>query len=359
MPYALIMGGGVGQRLWPRSRASTPKQTLAVGDERPLVRQAFDRLLQELDITEILLITTADQADSMAAILPELPPENLLIEPVGRNTAPCVGYGATVIRDRDPDAVMVVVSADHVIRPPEAFADAMLAGCMAVEENPEALVSIGVVPRSASSQLGHVRRGARVASHRGVDVFEALEFIEKPPVPEAQRLTDSGEVYWNTGIFVWKAARILAELAEHRPALAAGLECIGKALGTDQEQQTVRDLYPEFEKVAIDYAVMEHAQRILVVEGRFEWDDVGTWDSLARVYEDDGAGNIVLGPHVGLETRNCVIACNPDQVVGTIGVKDLVIVQTPDALLVCPRSRAGEVRELVDRLRTEGLEKHL
>ena len=228
-----------------------------------------------------------------------------------------------------------------------------------IKENPEALVCLGVVPSGVSSQLGHVRRGAHVGRYDGVDVYEAAEFIEKPPQPEAERLVASGEVYWNTGIFVWKAARILEELANHRPALAAGLAAIEEALHTPNRLEVIDREYHDFEKISIDYAVMEHAERVLVVEGRFQWNDVGTWDSLARVYEDDGAGNVVLGPHVGLDTTNCVIAGEPDVIVGTIGVDNLVIVQTGDAVLICPRDRAGEVRELVERLEAEGLEEHL
>lgn len=359
MPYALIMAGGVGQRLWPRSRRRRPKQVLAIGDERPLLRQALDRLLPAFDVTEILVITTADQADLVRDVMPEVPAENLLLEPVGRNTAPCVGLGATVIRRRDPDAIMVVLSADHVIRPPEAFVDAVMAGCRAVDQDPKALVSIGVVPTGVSSQLGHVRRGDLFGAYGDVKVYQALEFIEKPPPDEAEQLTRSGEVYWNTGIFVWKAARMLEELAANRPALAAGLRRIEPALDTPDQSAAIQREYPAFEKIAIDYAVMEHAERLLVVEGRFRWDDVGTWDALSRVYEHDGAGNVILGRHVGLETTNCIIACEPGQVVGTIGVDNLVIVQTQDAVLVCPRSRAGEVRELVDRLEAEGLPDHL
>ena len=359
MPYALIMAGGAGQRLWPRSRRVRPKQSLAIGGDDPLLRQALDRLLPILDITEILVVTIADQAAVAREILPELPEQNLLLEPVGRNTAPCVGFGATVIRRRDPDASMVVLSADHVIRPVESFLQALEAGYRAVEEHPEALLCLGVTPKGVSSQLGHVRRGELVGTYDGVKVYEAREFIEKPPHHEAEQLVATGEVYWNTGIFVWKAGRILEELAAHRPALAAGLAEIESALGTDRRDEVVSREYPEFEKISIDYAVMEHAQRVLVVEGRFQWDDVGTWESLTRVYEDDGAGNVVLGRHVGLDTTNCVIAGEPGKVVGTIGVDNLVIVQTSDAVLVCPRDRAGEVRELVERLEAEALDQHL
>jgi len=359
MPYALIMAGGTGQRLWPRSRVRRPKQSLAIGGDEPLLRQALDRLLPLLDITEVLVVTTADQAGVVREVLPELAPHNLLIEPVGRNTAACIGLGATVVRHRDPDATMAVLSADHVIRPVESFLASLEAGCRAVEADPTALVCLGVVPAGISSQLGHVRRGDRVGTFDGVDVYEAREFIEKPPQEEAERLVASGDAYWNTGIFVWKAARVLAELAAHRPALAAGLARIEKALDTRRRDEVIDREYHDFEKIAIDYAVMEHAERILVVEGRFQWDDVGTWESLARVYADDGAGNVVLGPHVGLDTTNCVIAGEPAQIIGTIGVDNLIIVQTPDAVLICPRDRAGEVRDLVERLEAEGFEEHL
>jgi mannose-1-phosphate guanylyltransferase len=359
MPYALIMAGGVGQRLWPLSRTLRPKQSLALGDDRPLLRQALDRLLPEIDVTEVFVITTADQGDLTRQILPELPEGNLLLEPVGRNTAPCIGYGATVIQRRDPEATMVVVSADHVIRPTDAFLDAVRAGCRAVEEDPRALVALCVAPTGISSQLGHVRRGDKVGAYSGANVYEAAEFIEKPPPDEAQRLVVRGDVFWNTGIFVWKAARVLEELATHRPALAAGLAHVERALGTRERDAVVQREYAAFEPISIDYAVMERAEKVLLVEGRFLWDDVGTWNSLAKVYADDGAGNVVLGRHLGLDTTNCVIAAQPGQLIGTIGVSDLVIVQTADAVLVCSRERAAEVRQLVDRLKAEGLSQFL
>jgi mannose-1-phosphate guanylyltransferase len=360
MLHALIMAGGGGTRFWPRSRQARPKQFLALAGDRTLLQQACDRLEAQV-APEHTWVITAEQHRAEAELqLPHLPAGHVVGEPVGRDTAPCVGLGAALIARRDPGAVMLVTPADHVIEPAELFRRTAHAAAAVVEEHPGALVTFGIPPTFPATGYGYIHRGDEVARRQGVPVYRVRAFREKPAADRAEQFVASGEYYWNSGIFVWKAATILDQLRARKPALAAAVERVADAWDTPRREAVLHDEYPRMEKVSIDYAVMEHAPEVLVLQAPYRWDDVGSWLALERMRPQDANGNTVLATHTGINTTNCVIVGDdPRRLITTIGVRDLLIIQDGDATLVADRRDEGTVKQLVERLKQQGLDRYL
>jgi mannose-1-phosphate guanylyltransferase len=350
MNHALIMAGGGGTRFWPRSRAARPKQFLTFTGEQTLLQQACDRLEAQVALADTWVITSSAHVDETRRQLPQLPAANVVGEPCGRDTAACIGLGAALIARRDPDGVMIVTPADHVIEPLPEFARAIRAASLLVEENPTALVTFGIAPTFPATGYGYIHRGEAIGARQGVHTFRVAAFREKPAFDVAERYIATGEYFWNGGIFVWKAATILDELRHHKPALADGVERIAKAW---PDESVIRNIYPTLEKISIDFAVMEHAKNVLVVQAPFQWDDVGSWLALERMHPQDADGNTVLANHCGVRTNNCVIAGDPGRLIATVGVSNLLIVQDGDATLVVDRKEEGNVKLIVEKLRQE------
>ncbi len=366
MLHAMIMAGGGGTRFWPRSRQKRPKQFLALAGERTLLQQAADRLEAQAPPERTWIITGAAYAAETARQLPQLPADRIVGEPVGRDTAAAIGLGAALIARRDPQAVMVVTPADHVIEPAQEFRRAVHAAATLAEEHPDALITFGIPPAFPATGYGYIHRGPEAARRQGVVAFRAepapgedKAFREKPSFDAAQRYVASGEYYWNSGIFVWRSATILKALRERQPKLFVAVQRIAEAWDTPEREAVLRREYEGLPKVSIDYAVMEHAREVLVVQAPYRWDDVGSWLALERMQPQDADGNTVAGLHCGVETRNCVIVADDGHLVGTVGVKDLIIIQDGNATLVADRGKEGEIKKLVDRLKEMGLEKYL
>jgi mannose-1-phosphate guanylyltransferase len=359
MLHAMIMAGGGGTRFWPRSRQRRPKQFLALAGERTLLQQARDRIESAVPPERTWVITGRAHTGETAAQLPELPADHVVGEPCGRDTAPCIGLGAALIARHDPDAVMLVTPADHVIEPVQEFRRAAHVAAQIAEEHPHALVTFGIVPTFPATGYGYIHRGAQLAQRQGVSVFRVRKFKEKPDPQTAERYVSSGEYFWNSGIFVWKAATVLDALRRHRPALHAAVLRIAEAWSGPRREEVLAREYPAMEKVSIDYAVMENAEEVLVVQAPYSWDDVGSWLALERMHPQDADGNTVLSTHCGLDTHNCVIAGEPGRLIATLGVRDLLIVQDGDATLVADRRDEGAVKQLVEELRKRGLERYL
>jgi mannose-1-phosphate guanylyltransferase len=359
MLHATIMAGGGGTRFWPRSRQRRPKQFLTLAGDRSLLQLALDRSEALVPPERTWVITGEAYRAETGRQLPQLPPDRIVGEPCGRDTAPCVGMGAALIARQDPDAVMLVMSADHVIEPVQEFRRAAQVAAQMAEEHPDALITFGIVPTFPSTGYGYIHRGPLAAQRQGISVSRVLGFREKPAADLAERYVVSGEYFWNSGIFVWKAATVLAALGQQRPALHAAVERIADAWGTPRRAEVLRQEYEAMERVSIDYAVMEHAREVLVVQAPYRWDDVGSWLALERMHPQDADGNTVLATHCGLETRGCVIVADPGQLVTTLGVDHLLIVQDGNAILVADRRQEGAVKQLVDLLKKKGLEKYL
>jgi len=359
MLHALIMAGGGGTRFWPRSRKRRPKQFLALAGERTLLQQAFDRIEGSVDASGTWVITGEAYHDEVRRELPEIPASQIIGEPCGRDTAACIGLGAALIARQDPAATMLVLPADHMIEPAQEFRRAVYAAANVAEENPQALTTFGIPPTYPATGYGYIHRGTPAGQRQGIGVFRVQSFREKPKPDVAEQFVSSGEYFWNSGLFVWKAATILAALRERQPALAAAIDRVAAAWGTSRQAETFKRAYEALQKISIDYAVMEHAREVFVVQAPFCWDDVGSWLALERLHPQDAHGNTVLARHTGLDTNGCVIVGDAVHLITTAGVKDLIIVQDGDAVLIADRRSEGLVKQLVEQMKGTDLEKYL
>jgi mannose-1-phosphate guanylyltransferase len=359
MLHAMIMAGGGGTRFWPRSRQKKPKQFLSLVGERTLLQQTLDRIEALSPADKAWVITSAAHRDECAKQLPDLPKENIVGEPCGRDTAACIGLGAALVVRREPDAAMIVMPADHVIEPAQEFRRAVQAGLALVNESPQTLVTIGIPPTFPATGYGYIQRGAALGQRQGTSVFRVAAFREKPSFDAAQQMLASGEYFWNSGIFLWKAHTILEALEANQPAIAAAVQRIAMSWSSPDRDAVFRAEYEGLTKISIDYAVMEKAKDVLVVQAPYRWDDVGSWLALERMHPQDEGGNTILARHAGIATKNCVVVGDPDVLLTTVGVENLLIVQDGDAFLVADRREEGTVKNLVDLLRKRGLERFL
>ena len=351
--YAVIMAGGVGTRFWPRSRRQRPKQLLPISGDASMIRLTVDRLKPLLRDHQILVVTGAEQADAIRSELPELPDDNILVEPVGRNTAPCIGFAAHVLHARGATSdTMVVLAADHVIQQLDEF-QSVLSACDALLQQQDLLVTLGIKPHRAETGYGYIHKGPVAAEASGRTFHQVQRFLEKPDAPTAERLVSDGEHLWNSGMFLWRVDRIIAELGRHLPEIAAGLRQIEDAWGTPQRQVRLQSEYEAFEGISIDYGVMERAEQVAVLEVDFGWSDVGSWASLAELRRPDDNGNVLPKEALAIDATGNIVDVQGKTVV-LLGVEDLIIVEEEDALLVCHRNRAQQVGRIPERLRAMG-----
>ncbi|HEV7298885.1 MAG TPA: mannose-1-phosphate guanylyltransferase [Tepidisphaeraceae bacterium] len=360
MEYGVIMAGGSGTRLWPLSRTNTPKQLLPMVRGRSLLQLAYERLRGMLPADRIFVCTGSNYAEDVYANLPELPRENLLGEPQGRDTANAVGFTAAVLHKRDPDAVLAVVSADHVIEPIERFQRAIRTGFEVAAARPKSLVTFGIIPSYGHTGLGYVQRGETLpfgtAAHVGV--YKVQAFKEKPDKATADRYVESGRYYWNSGMFVWRADTVLRELALHLPDSHIGLATIASAWGTPNQQGVMDEVYPALPKISIDYAVMESASQhkgeadVAVVEMVVNWLDVGSWPALAETLKTDEHNNAVATDNfVYVDADDNIIICDdPGHLIAALGLSDTIVVHTKDATMICPKSESQRVKELLAKV---------
>lgn len=347
--YALIMAGGGGTRLWPLSRSAHPKQMLKLFGERTMFQIAVDRLLPLLPLERILVVTAADQVRSLAAQYPELPRANFIAEPLGRGTAPCIGLAAMVLQQRDPNAVMAVVTADHYIGRPDTFRAVLSAAQQVAEQG--YLVTLGIAPRFASTGYGYIRRGALLGQVNGFEYYQVERFTEKPDAATAEAFLQEGVYAWNSGMFIWRVGRILEEMRHWMPTMSATLEALAAAWGTPAYAETLSRLWPALRKETIDYGVMEKATQVAVVPVDMEWSDVGAWGSVMELHPHDAAGNVLLGDVINIDGANTMVFSQGERLIVTIGVEDLIIVDTPDTVMIAQRDQSERVREVVERLK--------
>lgn len=359
MQYGVIMAGGSGTRLWPLSRGNTPKQLLPVVRGKSLLQLSYERLRGILPAERIFVCTGQAYADAVYKNLPELPKDNLLGEPQGRDTANAVGFTAAVLHKRDKDAVLAVVSADHVIEPIDKFQAALKMAFEVVAESPKSLVTFGIVPTHGHTGLGYVQRGENLKLKTGATgAYKVQAFKEKPDKATADRYVESGRYYWNSGMFVWRADTVLGELAQHLPDSHKGLSQIATAWGTPAQAKAVADIYPQLPKISIDYAVMEPASQhkgaadVAVVEMPVNWLDVGSWPALAETLSTDEHNNATAGDNFVFvdSDDNIIVSDDPGHLITTIGLSDMIIVHTKDATMVCPKSESQRVKELVGKV---------
>lgn len=352
MLHAIIMAGGSGTRFWPASRKAKPKQLLALSGPRSMLQATCDRLQSVVSADRTSVVTATPLVDPIAEQLPELPRHHIIGEPCRRDTAPCVGLAAVLVVADDPEGVMLVCPSDHVIAQHDRFASAVRRGEAIIAKHPDAIVTFGIRPSYPAESFGYIQQGEPLTGH---EAFAVECFREKPDRETAEEYVDAGTFLWNSGIFLWKAKTILDALAKHEPAMHGHLMNIAAAIGTDSYQDVLRTEFEAIEGKSIDYAVMERHQNVVVIEAPFDWDDVGSWQAVARLQPLDEFANAVVGSHIGIDSKNCIIQSQPGHTIVTIDTQDLIVVQTADATLVAPRSSEERVREAVAELEKRGM----
>ncbi len=353
--YAVIMAGGGGTRLWPLSRKTKPKQMLSLFDERTLFQTSVQRLQGLFPPERIFVVTIADQASELRAQSPEIPAENFILEPQPRGTASVVGLAAVVIEKTDPQAVMAVLTADHFIKDEARFRQ-LLADAYQVALS-DTLVTLGIEPTFPATGFGYIQRGEQLNEFSNLQIFKVLRFKEKPDETQAKAMLASNDHAWNSGMFVWRVETIMREFSQQMPELYQSLNRIQEAMGKVDASQVLQYEWDRLVPETIDYGIMEHAKNVAVIPASgLGWSDVGSWDSLFDVLEGDRDGNIVIGgEHIALDTKQSLVYMNQEhRLIVTIGVNDLVLVDTGDVLLVCHKDQAQRVRQVVNKLNKEG-----
>ncbi len=355
--YAMILAGGSGTRFWPQSRRTLPKQFLTLQGDRSLLQHTVERVASLIPPGRVVVVTATHLHAQTLTQLPELSPTNVLSEPMGRNTAAAIGLAATHLLTYDPEAMMVVLPADHVIPDRTAFCTSVRQAAETARHH-DMLMTLGVRPTYAATGYGYIEAGSPLTTPTVPGAYRAIQLTEKPPADVAARFVASGQHYWNCGIFIWPAATILAEIHAYLPALWQGLQTYCAALHTGADATILGQHYAALDHISIDYAVLERSSRVGVLPVTWPWSDVGSWRSLADLHPPDHHHNVVVGPHL-LQDSTGLIIYSPDKLVATIGLTDLIIVQTDDVVLICAKHRDQEVRDLVKALHQHGQTEYL
>jgi len=352
--YAVIMAGGGGTRLWPLSRKNNPKQLIDFGTGRTFFQMACDRLEGLFPPDHVIVVTIAEQAKELQHQYQSIPEENYLIEPLPRGTASVVGLAAAVLQKRDPEAVMAVLTADHFINDVKKFQNLLISAFHAAKEN--YLVTLGIKPTFPSTGYGYIQYGEKIGTFNKSDCFLVIQFKEKPDLELANQFIASQDHYWNSGMFIWKAEKILTEFRLQMPEVENTLRKIQNEWGTPGQNDGISAFWPGIKPQTIDYGIMEHASNVVVIPAiDLGWSDVGSWDSLFDVLPTDENGNIFMcANHMGHNNHSTLVySQNSDRLIVTLGLKDTIVVDTGDAILICAREEAQEVKKIVDQLNKE------
>lgn len=350
--YALIMAGGSGTRLWPLSRQNRPKQAIELIDNRTMFQHAVERLDSLLPPEQVFVVTARDYVGPLAVQVPKIPRENYVVEPMARGTAGAIGLASVYLKQRAPDAVIAVLTADHYIRYVDKFRRVLSAAAQVAREGN--IVTLGIKPSFPSTGFGYVRRRERVGEVGGFDVYEVDSFVEKPDAARAIEFLETGLYSWNSGMFIWQIDRIMAEFARQMPDLYDQLKTIEGALGTSRQADVLAEVWPQVRKETIDYGIMERAEKVVIIPVDIGWTDIGDWAAIYQLHRPDEMGNVVVGAdHVGVGTRSSFIQ-GGKKLIATIGLEDIIIIDTEDAILVCARDRAQDVKLVVEQLEQDG-----
>jgi len=355
--YCVIMAGGKGSRFWPRSRAALPKQLLDIFSDKSMIQETVQRIGGLVPAERIVIVTGGEHAEAIYQQLPEIPRENILIEPIGRNTAPCICMAALWVEKKEPGAIMAVLPADHHIGAPHEFCCCLESAAEAALQL-DALVTIGITPRSPETGYGYIQYGKETGAYKGLAAYRVQRFLEKPALAKAREFLAQGNFLWNSGMFIWKAATILSEIKTYLPEMYSALAAVVPQLGTAQAQQTMDAAYHAIESISIDYGVMEKSAKVVILKGDFGWSDVGSWSAVYDISEKDAQGNVVHGDVISVDTNGSFIY-SKKKLTAVVGLDDIVIVETDDALLVCAKDRVQDVKKVVDILEQQGKKKYL
>ena len=344
---ALIMAGGRGERFWPKSRKNMPKQFLSLTDDgKTMIQQTVERIRPVVDLEDIFIVTNRLYRDLVLEQIPGLPGENILCEPVGRNTAPCIGLGAVHMEKKYGDAVMMVFPSDHLIKYNSIFLSTLREACHVAELGPN-LVTLGITPDTPETGYGYIRFSPEKTLGRA---FEVERFVEKPDLETAKTYLESEQYLWNSGMFIWKVSTIMKNLEQYLPDTTAGLRRIQDSIGTENENAVLDKEFHGFQSESIDYGVMEKAKNIYILSGSFGWDDVGSWLAVERLKTSNEFGNVVNGNVITVDTQNAIIQ-GSDKLIAAVGLENMIIVDTEDALLVCEKEHAMDIKKVLENLR--------
>ncbi|MDP8262845.1 MAG: mannose-1-phosphate guanylyltransferase [Candidatus Ancaeobacter aquaticus] len=347
--YTVIMAGGSGERFWPMSRQDTPKQLLPLTSTKTLLQETIERVSRFTSVENIIIVTNEKHVKATIKQVPYIKKSNIIAEPVGRNTAPCIALAATIIAKRNPNAVMVVLPADHIIKDNNLFKRTIIDSAKMCDKN-NVLVTIGIVPRTPHTGYGYIKTGKKMR-YDSKSVFHHVDrFEEKPTSLKAKKFVASDKYLWNSGMFVWKVSTILSAINEYLPSLSKDISALNNYIGKKCFSSKVKDVYHRLEKISIDYGIMEKSQNIIVTKGVFYWDDIGSWESYNKYLSHDRHNNAQKGEVILEDVHNSLIVSD-DGVIAVSGVKNLIIVKTRDALLICDRSKSEEIKKLVEQLK--------
>jgi mannose-1-phosphate guanylyltransferase len=342
MRHVVIMAGGSGTRFWPASRAAHPKQFLKIGSDRSLLEQTADRVIGMVGPERLWVVTGGVHADHARHSLPQLPPDNILVEPTGRNTAACIGWATHTILEKDPEARIAVLPADHFLRDVPSFLEHLDAAFEAAQSD---IVLFGIVPDRPETGYGYIQSGDARGSAKGKGVSAVKRFVEKPDRATAEKYLVAGDYLWNSGMFVFPAGLMRDEIATHLPELHAGL------LDLQKRKSAVAEIYPKLPSISIDVGVMEKSKRTAVIAGTFAWSDVGSWDAAMEVYPADSSGNVLLGDALPIDVKQSYVDARSGRLVAVVGLEEVIVVDTPDAVLVMKRGKSQDVKAVVDLLK--------
>ncbi len=352
--YAVIMAGGVGSRFWPRSKEKTPKQLLKIFGENTMIQDTVERLNGVVENENIFVITNKIQRPEILNQLPQIPQENIVEEPFGRNTAACIGLASVIISKKTKDGVTIILPADHIIRDVNAFHNTLKTAADFAFDS-KGLVTIGIVPTRPETGYGYIQ-----IDEQGVadNIFKVYTFAEKPNYATAVRFLESGDFFWNSGMFIWRTDVILDEIKQHMPELYEGLKEIENDYGTPNYESTLNNVYGKLRSISIDYGIMEKSQRVFLTKGEFAWSDVGSWEEVYQLSNKNDDGNASVGTVYTEMTVDSYIY-SPEKFAAVIGVDNLIVINTKDALLICRRDQSQDVKKVVDHLKINKITEHL
>lgn len=352
--YAVIMAGGVGSRFWPRSKKKTPKQLLNIFGTNTMIQETVERLSGIVPDENIFVITNKVQRDEIIKQLPIVPKENIIEEPFGRNTAACVGLASLIVKSKCADAVTLILPADHIIKDIEDYHRTLKEAAEFAEKS-KGLVTIGIKPSRPETGYGYIQMEEKELAD---NIHKVYTFAEKPNYATAVRFLESGDFYWNSGMFIWHVDAILSEIEKYMPDLQEGLEELKPSLGTPDFADSLANVYGKLRNISIDYGIMEKSQNVYLIKGEFSWSDVGSWEEVYQLTGKDENGNAVVG-NIFTEMTVDSYIYSPDKFASVIGVENLIIINTNDALLVCRRDKSQDVKKIVDHLKINKLTEYL
>ncbi len=353
--YCLIMAGGRGTRFWPRSRSSSPKQLIDIISEKTMIQETVSRISPLVPPEKTVIVTGRDHAEDLILQVPEIPADNIIIEPVGRNTAPCICLAALKISAQAPDEDMIVLPADHYISDEEGFLNCLETASAAARKT-DSLVTLGIKPTSPETGYGYIKCGSVAGTFNGQKFYQAAKFHEKPDIDKAKEFLFEGDYVWNSGMFMWKVSAILKAIKTFLPGIYNTLSAIFK--GTVIDEKMFKEAFSNIESISIDYGVMEKADNVITLKGDFGWNDIGSWSAVYDIAQKDAEGNAFRGRVISIDSKNSMVY-SPKKLVSVVGLENVCIIETDDALLICPVDRVQDVKKVVEKLEEQGMKEYL